>query len=151
MYRPISKVPCLVPNVSLSTKTRKGRSHGPCALSSVTRVWRSPLCQKKAQDSLDWGSANFSKIRIIWISWSTDYRFLWKVNITGLNLFQFDIMAQSSMNVTNTSVTISRLQYMHPFAGNLPSVTIHLKDANPDDIQFFIDELPVSVKGKTGW
>ena len=46
------------------------------------------------------------------------------------------------MNVTNTSVTISRLQYMHPFAGNLPSVTIHLKDANPDDIQFFIDELP---------
>ena len=31
---------------------------------------------------------------------------------------------------------------MHPFAGNLPSVTIHLKDANPDDIQFFIDELP---------
>ena len=54
------------------------------------------------------------------------------------------------MNVTNTSVTISRLQYMHPFAGNLPSVTIHLKDANPDDIQFFIDELPVSIKSKTG-
>ena len=78
------------------------------------------------------------------------HRFLWKVNITGLNLFQFDIMAESSMNVTNTSVTISRLQYMHPFAGNLPSVTIHLKDANPDDIQFFIDELPVSIKGKTG-
>ena len=59
-------------------------------------------------------------------------------------------MAQSSMNVTNTSVTISRLQYMHPFAGNLPRVTIHLKDASPDDIQFFIDELPVFIKGKTG-
>ena len=71
-------------------------------------------------------------------------------NKTGLNLFQFDIMAQSSMNVTNTSVTISRLQYMHPFAGNLPSVTIHLKDANPDDIHFFIDELPASIKGETG-
>ena len=70
-------------------------------------------------------------------------------NKTGLNLFQFDIMAQSSMNVTNTSVTISRLQYMHPFAGNLPTITIHLKDANPDDIHFFIDELPASIKGET--
>ena len=39
---------------------------------------------------------------------------------------------------------------MHPFAGNLPSVTIHLKDANPDDIHFFIDELPASIKGETG-
>ena len=54
------------------------------------------------------------------------------------------------MNVTNTSVTISRLQYMHPFAGNLPCITIHLKDANADDIQFFIDKLPASVKGETG-
>ena len=54
------------------------------------------------------------------------------------------------MIVTNTSVTISRLQYMDPFAGNLPRVTIHLKDASPDDIQFFIDELPVFIKGKTG-
>ena len=78
-------------------------------------------------------------MRIIWISQSTlQLRVpLESLNITGsLNLFQFDIVAQSSMNVTNTSVTISRLQYMHPFAGNLPSVTIHLKDANPDDIQF---------------
>ena len=39
---------------------------------------------------------------------------------------------------------------MHPFAGNLPNVTIHLKYANPDDIQFFIDELPVSIRGKAG-
>ena len=54
------------------------------------------------------------------------------------------------MTVTNTSVTISQLQYMHLFAGNLPRVTIHLKDANPDDIQLFIDELPASIKGKTG-
>ena len=39
---------------------------------------------------------------------------------------------------------------MHPFAENLPRVTIHLKDANPGEIHFFMDELPVSIKGKTG-
>ena len=76
-------------------------------------------------------------MRIIWISQSTLQATGQSLNITGsLNLFQFDIVAQISMNVTNRSVTFSKLQYMHLFAGNLPSVTIHLKDANPDDIQF---------------
>ena len=61
-------------------------------------------------------------------------------------------MAQSSKNVNTSVTTVYKQITIHASLGwkMLPSVTIHLKNADPDDIQFFIDDLPATVKGKTG-
>ena len=49
------------------------------------------------------------------------------------------------MKVTKESLTISELEGWYHQKGQ----TVQLKDADPNDIQFFIDKLPASVKGKS--
>ena len=46
------------------------------------------------------------------------------------------------MKVTKDTVTISGLDY-----GGQDQV--QLKDADPNELQFFIDKMPASIKGKT--
>ena len=49
------------------------------------------------------------------------------------------------MKVTKDSLTISELEDFHYQKGQ----TVQLKDADPNDIQLFIDKMPASVKGKS--
>ena len=49
------------------------------------------------------------------------------------------------MKVTKDSVTISDLQSLW----GLKRYTVQLKDADPNELQFFIEKLPASIKGKT--
>ena len=49
------------------------------------------------------------------------------------------------MKVTKDSLTISELADLYDLKGQ----TVQLKDADPNDIQLFIDEMPASVKGKS--
>ena len=60
------------------------------------------------------------------------------------NLISYPDLPRPRVSVKN------RVRSGYEITGNLPCVTIHLEDANPDDIQFFIDELPFCIKGKTG-
>ena len=46
------------------------------------------------------------------------------------------------MKVTNVTVTISRL-------GLNAEVTVQLKDADPNELQLFIERMPASVKGES--
>ena len=48
------------------------------------------------------------------------------------------------MKVTKDTVTISDLTYLGP-----KRHTVQLKDADPNELQLFIEKLPASIKGKT--
>ena len=45
------------------------------------------------------------------------------------------------MKVTNDTVTISGLNYRGD--------TVQLKDADPNELQLFIEKMPTSIKGKS--
>ena len=76
------------------------------------------------------------------------YRFDCK---TYLSLsFQFRIIPESTMKVTKDTVTISELQFwfLDSFVYGKRH-TVQLKDADPNEVQFFIEKMPASIKGKT--
>ena len=54
-------------------------------------------------------------------------------------------MPETTVKVTKDSLTISELQRWYHQEGQ----TVQLKDADPNDIQLFIDKMPASVKGKS--
>ena len=54
-------------------------------------------------------------------------------------------MPETTMKVTKDSLTISELEDWDFRKGQ----TVQLKDADPNDIQLFIDKMPASVKGKS--
>ena len=49
------------------------------------------------------------------------------------------------MKVTKDTVTVSELQqYLGP-----KEQTVRLKDADPNELQLFIDKMPATIKGKS--
>jgi len=52
------------------------------------------------------------------------------------------------VKVTENSVTISGLRELFLWPGSQEGQTVSLKDANPTELQLFIDQLPASIKGK---
>ena len=50
-------------------------------------------------------------------------------------------MPETTMKVTNDTVTISGL--------DLSGDTVQLKDADPNELQLFIEKMPASVKGES--
>ena len=54
-------------------------------------------------------------------------------------------MPETTVKVTKDSLTISELKHWYYQEGQ----TVQLKDADPNDIQLFIDKMPASVKGKS--
>ena len=54
-------------------------------------------------------------------------------------------MPETTVKVTKNSLTISELEDWE----YQKRQTVQLKDADPNDIQLFIDKMPVSVKGKS--
>ena len=50
------------------------------------------------------------------------------------------------MNVTTDEVTISELE---DGWSELKGQTVQLKDADPNELQLFIDKMPASIKGKS--
>ena len=54
-------------------------------------------------------------------------------------------MPETTVKVTKDSLTISELEYLF----YQKRQTVQLKDADPNDIQLFIDKMPASVKGKS--
>ena len=53
--------------------------------------------------------------------------------------FQFWVKPETTIKVTKDTVTISEL------AGKN---TVRLKDADPNELQLFIEKMPASIKGK---
>ena len=49
------------------------------------------------------------------------------------------------MKVTKDTVTISELLRV----GGLEGQTVQLKDADPNELQLFIDKMPATIKGKS--
>ena len=59
--------------------------------------------------------------------------------------FQFDILPETTMKVTKHTVTVSELkQFLGP-----KGQTVQLEDANPNELQLFIDKMPATTKGKS--
>ena len=54
-------------------------------------------------------------------------------------------MPKSTMKVTKDTVTISELTDEFYREGQ----TVQLKDADPNELQLFFEEMPASIKGKT--
>ena len=54
-------------------------------------------------------------------------------------------MRKTTRKVTNHTVTIRELTA----AGGLQKQTVQLKDADPSELQLFIDKLPSTTKGKS--
>ena len=54
-------------------------------------------------------------------------------------------MPETTVKVTKDSLTISELGDFY----YQKRQTVQLKDADPNDIQLFIDKMPASVKGKS--
>ena len=54
-------------------------------------------------------------------------------------------MPETTVKVTKDSLTISELEDWD----YQKRQTVQLKDADPNDIQLFIDKMPASVKGKS--
>ena len=50
------------------------------------------------------------------------------------------------MKVTKDTVTISELMGLRPFK---KGQTVQLKDADPNELQLFIDNMPATIKGKS--
>ena len=59
--------------------------------------------------------------------------------------FQAYIIPESTVKVTKDTVTISELRDVIW----LNSRTFQLKDADPNELQLFIEKLPASIKGNT--
>ena len=53
------------------------------------------------------------------------------------------------MKVTKDTVTISELQLWSKFFRGPKGQTVQLKDADPNELQLFIEKMPASIKGKT--
>ena len=53
--------------------------------------------------------------------------------------FQFWVKPETAMKVTNDTVTISGLSGKN---------AVQLKDADPNELQLFIEKMPASIKGK---
>ena len=60
--------------------------------------------------------------------------------------FQFHILPETTLKVTKDTVTISELMGFRPFK---KGQTVQLKDADPNELQLFIEKMPASIKGKT--
>ena len=58
--------------------------------------------------------------------------------------FQFYIIPKTTVKVTKDTLTVSELS-----GGYLEEQTVQLKDADPKELQLFIDKMPASVKGKS--
>ena len=55
-------------------------------------------------------------------------------------------MAETTVKVTKNTVTISELQdIMSLNTGQI----VQLKDADPNELQLFIDKMPASIKGES--
>ena len=54
-------------------------------------------------------------------------------------------MPETTMKVTNDTVTISELKVYRGPKGQ----TVQLKDADPNELQLFIDKMPATIKGKS--
>ena len=54
-------------------------------------------------------------------------------------------MPETTMKVTNDTVTISELKLY----GAPKKQTVQLKDADPNELQLFIDKMPATIKGKS--
>ena len=50
-------------------------------------------------------------------------------------------MPETTMKVTKDTVTLHHL--------GKTGITVQLKDADPNELQLFIDKMPVSIKGKS--
>ena len=55
-------------------------------------------------------------------------------------------MPETTMKVTQDTVTISELVKWPSFQ---KGQTVQLKDADPNELQQFIDKMPASIKGKS--
>ena len=55
-------------------------------------------------------------------------------------------MPETTMKVTNDTVTISELKKLWP---SQEGQTVQLKDADPNELQLFIDKMPATIKGKS--
>ena len=53
------------------------------------------------------------------------------------------------MRVTKDTVTISELQRWSILLMFPKGKTVQLKDADPNELQLFIEKMPASIKGKT--
>ena len=59
------------------------------------------------------------------------------------------------MKVTKDTVTISKLrdarwgEKVKKYVVGLKGETVQLKDADPNELQIFIDKMPASIKGKS--
>ena len=60
--------------------------------------------------------------------------------------FQFFILRETTMKVTKDTVTISELR---KGVCGPKGQTVQLKDADPDELQLFIDKMPATIKGKS--
>ena len=54
-------------------------------------------------------------------------------------------MPETTMKVTKDTVTIKELKEY----GGQKRHTVQLKDADPNELQLFLEKLPASIKGKT--
>ena len=54
-------------------------------------------------------------------------------------------MPETTMKVTNDTVTIRELKLY----GGPKGQTVQLKDADPNELQLFIDKMPATIKGKS--
>ena len=59
--------------------------------------------------------------------------------------FQFYFLPETTMKVTKDTVTIRELKT----ARGLKKQTVQLKEADPSELQLFIDKLPATSKGKS--
>ena len=60
--------------------------------------------------------------------------------------FQFYILPKTTMTVTKDTVTISKLMLR---VTGLKRQTVALKNADPSELQLFIDKMPATIKGKS--
>ncbi|CAH3182541.1 unnamed protein product [Porites lobata] len=64
-------------------------------------------------------------------------------SVVAYTCIYFRIIPETTMKVTNDTVTISEL----PFWVGGRRNTVQLKDADPNELQLFIEKLPASIKG----
>ena len=56
-------------------------------------------------------------------------------------------MSETTMTVTQDTVTISGLKVKGVWGAK--AQTVQLKDADPNELELFIEKMPASIKGKT--
>ena len=61
--------------------------------------------------------------------------------------FQFFIIPETTLKVTKDTVTIGDLAVGHFYGPK--GYTVQLKDADPNELQLFIEKMPATIKGKT--